>query len=210
MVLSVIVVRPSSRSDFFVSVQKKAMKYLLGRTSSMFVASGLVKLAAGIAICLWPISDFTPLVYLFGAPAILQGVVHVSTAFQYRDEYQDWPVLLVEGLIYLLGGVVVVAYPGVTPVFLMVAIGVVWSLVGIIMVMMSVQLNKESQNEVGLLLSGILSIIAGLYLFSNLDRQVYVLLWIIVIYSFIIGILNIVFGIKAKDWKRPYFDDYME
>jgi uncharacterized membrane protein HdeD (DUF308 family) len=186
------------------------MKYLLRRTSSMFVASGLVKLAAGIAICVWPISDFTPLVYLFGVPAILQGVVHISTAVQFRERYEDWRVLLVEGFIYLVGGVLVVAYPGVTPAFLMAAIAVTWSLVGIIMIMMSVQLNNESQNEVGLLLSGILSIIAGIYLFTNLNREVYVLLWILVIYSFIIGILNIIFGVKARSWQQMHFDDYIE
>jgi uncharacterized membrane protein HdeD (DUF308 family) len=192
------------------SRQKKAMKYLLRRTSMMFVTSGLVKIAAGIAICLWPISDFTPLIYLFGVPAILQGIVHVSTAFQFRAEHEDWLVLLIEGIIYLLGGILVVAYPGVTPAFLMVSMAITWSLVGIITVMMSVQLNRESQNQVGLLMSGVLSIIAGVYLFTNLNREVYLLLWILVIYSFIIGTLNIIFGMKARNWQQMHFDDYME
>jgi hypothetical protein len=39
---------------------------------------------------------------------------------------------------------------------------------------------------------------------------VYLLLWILVIYSFIIGTLNIIFGMKARNWQQMHFDDYME
>jgi len=198
--------------EFYVLMppQRKAMKYLLGKASTMFVVSGLVKIAAGIVICLWPISDFTPLIYLFGLPAIIQGIVHLTSAAQYRSRYEDWRVLLMQGVIYLAAGAIVVGYPGVTPGFLMVAIAVAWLLSGIVNVMMSVQLNKELQKEVGLLLSGILSIMAGIYILTNLNREVYLLLWILVIYGFLIGILNILFGIKARTWHHMYFDDYME
>ncbi|MGZ3851859.1 MAG: HdeD family acid-resistance protein [Flavisolibacter sp.] len=186
------------------------MKYLLRKTSNMFIVSGLVKIAAGILICLWPIADFTPLIYLFGLPALVQGIVHLTNAVQYRSRYEDWPVLLVQGVIYLVAGATVVGYPGVTPGFLMVAIATAWLLSGIVNILMSVQLNREAQKEVGLLSSGLLSIIGAVYLFTNLDREVYVLLWILVIYSFLIGILTIIFGVKSKTWDLMYFDDYRE
>lgn len=186
------------------------MKYFLGKTSMMFVVSGLVKMAAGIAICLWPITDFTPLIYLFAVPAVLQGIVHITTSFQYKEMYDHWRIMLIEGIIYLAAGAFILSYSEVTPMVLMIAIAATWSLVGIIMVRMSIQLNKESQNEFGLLLSGILSIMAGIYLLTNLNRDVYSVLWILVIYSFLIGILTMVFGIKAKAWHHIYFDDSME
>lgn len=176
----------------------------------MFIISGLVKIVAGIAICLWPIADFTPLIYLFAVPGVLQGIVHITTALQYKEMYDQWRVMLFEGIIYLTAGVFILGYPGITPVLLMVAIATAWSLVGIIMVRMSIQLNKESQNEFGLLLSGILSIMAGVYLVINLDRDVYSVLWVLVIYSFLIGILTMIFGIKARSWQHMYFDDIME
>ena len=186
------------------------MKYLLGKTSNMFVVSGLVKIAAGILICLWPVASFTPLIYLFGVPALLQAIVYLSSAVQHRHRYEDWKILFIQGVIYLSAGIAVVGYPGVTPVFLMIAIGATWLLIGIVNVTMSVQLNKESQKEVGLLSSGLLSIVAGVYILSNLDREVYLLLWILVIYSFLVGILNIIFGINARGWRRMYFDEYRE
>jgi len=186
------------------------MKYLLEKASTMFVVSGIVKIAAGIVICLWPIDDFTPLVYLFGVPAIVQGIVHVLKAVQYREIFYNWVTLLMQGLVYLVDGLIVVSYPGVTPAFLMVAIALTWLITGGMMVMMSVQLNKESQKETGLLMSGLLSILAGVYLLINLDRQVYVLLWVLVIYSFLVGILNIIFGVTAGRWGLSYSDDYIE
>jgi uncharacterized membrane protein HdeD (DUF308 family) len=186
------------------------MKYLLGKTASMFIASGLIKIAGGIAICLWPINDFTPLVYLFGIPAIIQGFLHITTAVHYKDMYDEWRVLLLIGSFYLIGGAVLVSYPNVTPKFLMIAISITWLLIGMIMVLQSIRLNKESQNEFGLFLSGVLSMMAGVYLLTNLHREVYSILWIIVIYSFLIGILTILFGIKARAWQHMYFDDIME
>ena len=176
----------------------------------MFVLSGLVKIAAGIAICLWPISDFSPLIYLFGVPAVLQGLVHITAAFQYKEMYDQWRLIVLQGIIYLASGVFIMSFPGVTASLLMIIIAATWTLIGVIMVVMSIQLNRESQNEFGLLLSGILSIMAAVYLVTNLNRDVYSILWILVIYSFFIGILTMIFGIKAKAWQHIYFDDIME
>jgi uncharacterized membrane protein HdeD (DUF308 family) len=71
-------------------------------------------------------------------------------------------------------------------------------------------LNKELENGYGLLLSGILSLMAGVYLVTHLNSNVYSILWVVVSYSFLIGMLTIYFGLKARSWRYMYFDDIME
>src|SRR5678809_850188 len=100
------------------------MKYLVEKSSSMFVISGGVKIAAAIVLCLWPVEDFTPLIYLFGIPAIIQGSSHIISAVYRRTMFGYWWVLFVLGVVYLTAGVVIIGYSDVTPVFLMVAIGI--------------------------------------------------------------------------------------
>ena len=173
----------------------------------MFIVSGVIKIAAAVLICVWPMEDFTPLIYLFGVPAVLQGSSYMFFALNQRVNYVQWGALLILGIVYFLPGVLLIVYPNVTPEFLMIAVAATWSLVGLMLILFSIQLNKESQSEVGLLLSGTLSILAGVYMVTNLDRTVYSLLWIIVIYSILIGILHITFGIKAKGWRRFNFDN---
>ena len=176
----------------------------------MFVVSGLVKIAAGIAVFLWPVDEFTPLIYLFGIPAVVQGFVHIYAATNNRNMGAYWWVLLLVGIVYITAGVITLTYPDVTPMFLMSAVAVVWSFAGIMMILLSIQLAKELENGFGLLLAGILSLMAGIFLLINLDSSVYSALWVVVCYSFPIGILTILFGIKAKSWLYYYFDDIME
>lgn len=186
------------------------MKYLLGKASSMFVVAGLIKITAGIAVCLWPLIDFPTLIYLFGIPSIIQGSLHVITAVQYRSIYNDWWTIFLMGVIYMAAGVVTIGYPDVTPIFLMVIISVTWSIVGLTMMLLAWRLNREMQNEFGLFLSGVLSIMAGVYLTTHLYSDLFSILWVVVIYAFLIGILTMLFGIKARAWAHVYFDDTME
>jgi len=176
----------------------------------MFVASGLIKIAGGIAVCLWPVVDFSTLIYLFGIPSIIQGSLHLITAAHYRNMYDQWWLLFLMGIVYMSAGVITISYRDVTPMILMIIMAITWSMVGIMMILLAWRLSKETQNEFGLYLLGFLSIIAGIYLATHLRSEVFSILWVVVIYAFLIGILKAMVGIKAKAWQHVYFDDIME
>ena len=176
----------------------------------MFLVSGFIKIAGGIAICLWPLMDFSTLIYLFGIPSIIQGSLHMITAAQYRSIYAGWWKIFLMGIVYLASGVVAISYQNMTPVFLMILIAITWLLIGLITMLLAWGLNKERENEVGLLLSGSLSIMAGVYLVTSLSGDIFSILWVILVYAFLIGILTSLFGIRARAWQHIYFDDIME
>ena len=186
------------------------MKYLLGKVSNLFIISGLLKLTGGILVCLWPLTDFTPLIYFFAIPAIIQGLLHINAATHHKNIYDFWWVLLLIGVIYLAAGGIVLTLPDITPEFLMIVVATAWSLVGAILMLLAFQLQREYENGIGLLLPGIVSIMAGIYMVTNLHRNIYSILWVIVTYSFLIGLLTLIFGIRARAWQHIYFDDIME
>jgi uncharacterized membrane protein HdeD (DUF308 family) len=176
----------------------------------MFVVSGLVKMAAGVTIFLWPIDEFTPLTFLFGIPAIIQGVIHINAAVSNRSMYDDWWVLLLVGIVYAVTGLVVLGFPGITPFFLITVIASAWLFAGVVMILLFIRLNREWEKEFELLLAGILSLMAGIFMVTHQHDNVYSVLWVVVSYSFLIGTLTLMFGIKARSWLHIYFDDPME
>jgi len=186
------------------------MKYLLGKSSPMFLISGFVKIAGGIVICLWPLVDFPTFIYLFGIPSIIQGSLHMITAVQYKNMYDNWWTIFLMGVVYMVAGVICIGYPELTSVGLMIIIALTWLIVGVVTMVLAWRLNKEAHHEFGLFLSGTLSIMAGVYLITSLRGDIFSILWVVVIYAFLIGILTAFFGIKAKEWQHVYFDDIME
>jgi len=176
----------------------------------MFLISGFIKIAGGIAICLWPVMDFSTLIYLFGIPSIIQGSLHIITAAQYRNLYDDWWTIFFIGTVYMIAGVVTIGYKDITPMLLMVIMAITWLIVGLVMMMLAWRLNKDMQHEFGLFLSGTLSIMAGVYLFTSMNGDIFSILWVVVIYAFLIGILTALFGVRARAWQHVYFDDIME
>jgi len=80
----------------------------------MFLVRGIIAIVFGVlALVLSPGITLTFLVYLFGAYAVIGGIAAVATALRYTKE-DGWALLLVEGILGILAGVVAFVWPGIT------------------------------------------------------------------------------------------------
>src|SRR3989442_14723222 len=80
----------------------------------MFLVPGIIAFVfCVLALVLSPGITLTFLVYLFGAYAIISGVAAAATALRYTKE-DGWALLLVEGILGILVGVVAFVWPGIT------------------------------------------------------------------------------------------------
>jgi uncharacterized membrane protein HdeD (DUF308 family) len=70
------------------------------------VLTGLLSIAAGIAIIVWPSPGVTVVAIFLGAWLIVTGMLAMTAAFAVRPVYPDWWLLLVVGLIEVGGAVV--------------------------------------------------------------------------------------------------------
>ena len=75
------------------------------------------------------------------------------------------------------------------------------------MAIAAIQLRKQIQNEGWLLLTAIISAIAGIYVLVNPGAGAISLIWLIAAYAILFGILLVIVGARARNWGESYFDE---
>ncbi len=111
------------------------------------VVTGLLSVAAGIAIIAWPSPSLTVLGIFLGSWLIVIGTVSVSGAFAAREVLDDWWLLLLLGLVEVPLGVLALADPGATLAAL-ITVGGVWAVaIGATRIVLAFQL-RDLPNKV--------------------------------------------------------------
>jgi uncharacterized membrane protein HdeD (DUF308 family) len=106
------------------------------------VISGLLSIAAGIAIIVWPAPGLLAVAIFLGAWLIVVGTVTISGAFAARKLIPNWWLLLITGLLEVPLGVLALADPGATLAAL-VTVGGIWGVaVGVSRIVMSFELKR--------------------------------------------------------------------
>ena len=91
-------------------------------------ATGLLSVAAGVVIIVWPKVSITVLGIFLGAWLIVIGTISISGAFAARRVLPDWWLLLLLGLAEVPLGVLALADPGGTLAAL-ITVGGIWAVV---------------------------------------------------------------------------------
>ena len=76
----------------------------------MLIAEGVLDIAAGVIIVLWPGLSLLAFIYLTAFWAIITGAALLATAFRLHREHGEW-LLLLSGALSLLWGIVVLFWP---------------------------------------------------------------------------------------------------
>src|SRR5438045_8018589 len=85
----------------------------MGNSRTMFLFRGIAAILFGILTFGWPQLTLSVLVLLFGVFAVISGITAVAVALRNREE-QGWGLLLFEGILGILAGVVALVWPGIT------------------------------------------------------------------------------------------------
>ena len=103
---------------------------------------------------------------LFGWIFIFAGIAQIVYAFQSRGAGQVvWKLIL--GLLYLLSGIFVLANPLAGVLAFTLVLGITIFVQGIIQVSLAFQMRRNSHNWGWMLVSGIIGIIFGIFVWSN-------------------------------------------
>ena len=89
---------------------------------------GIAAIVFGIIAFVWPGITLASLVLLFGAYALVDGVIHLAATFRRRVSDPRW-LLALEGIVGIAAGVVTFLWPVMTAIVLTYLIGA-WALVG--------------------------------------------------------------------------------
>lgn len=149
---------------------------------------GLIAVLFGLATFLWPHIGLLVLVFLFGAFVLFDGIFAVAAGVGERGISPQWWVLLLEGLVGLIVGIMTFVWPHITALVLLYLIAV-WAIVtGIFKITASLRWWNATRKEWLLLVSGILSLIFGALLALQPAAGVLALLWLIGIYAITLGV----------------------
>ena len=106
------------------------------------VIAGLLSIAAGIAIIVWPAPGLLAVAIFLGAWLIVMGTLAVSGAFAARQLLPDWWLLLILGLLEIPLGVLALADPGATLAALITVAGIWAVAVGVMRIVLAFEVKR--------------------------------------------------------------------
>lgn len=162
---------------------------------------GIAAMVFGILAFVWPGITLTALVLLFGAYAMVDGIFAIIAGVNVAGRAKRWWLLLLEGILSVIAGIITFIVPVITALFLLYLIAF-WSIVtGIFAIGTAIRLRKEITGEWLMALSGIASVIFGVLLLLFPGAGALAVIWWIGAYAFVFGalILGLAFRLRSVD-----------
>ena len=167
-----------------------------------FAVRGVLAIVFGLMALIWPDSTKIALVLLFGAFALVDGILTVATAIQSRTYFKQWWAVLLQGLTGIVIAVLAFVWPDVTALVLLYFIGAWAILSGIFEIMAAIELRDLIVGESVMVLHGLLSIVLGVLLFAFPEAGALSLAWAIGFYAIFAGIMEVVFAFRLRGLGR--------
>jgi len=115
---------------------------------------------------------------------------------------QPWWLLLIEGSVGILAGVLTFLSPGLTAIALLYLIAA-WAIVtGMVEIVSAIRLRADIKNEGLLALSGVLSVVLGVVLVIWPGASALGLVWLIGAYALVFGLLQIGLSFRLWNWQN--------
>jgi uncharacterized membrane protein HdeD (DUF308 family) len=171
----------------------------LGRNWWALALRGVAAILFGILAFAWPGITLFVLVLFFGAYMLVDGIFAIVAAVRAAGEEDRWWLLLIEGILGVLAGLVAFFWPGLTALALLYFIAA-WAIVtGIMEIVAAIRLRQEIEGEWALGLSGLLSVIFGILLVVlPAPAGLLSLVWLVGAYAVATGVLLLILAFRVR------------
>lgn len=178
------------------------MATVLARNWALVAVRGVVALLFGLFAIAQPGITLAALVTLFGAFALVDGMVAVWSALFHRRGETRWFALLIGGIAGIGIGILTFLMPAITALILLYLIAA-WAIIhGMVEIAMAIQLRKVLTGEWLLALAGVLSVVFGLFLVAFPGAgALAVTLWIGA-WAVVLGVVVIALAFRLRRWNE--------
>lgn len=157
---------------------------------------GIAAVLFGLAALIWPGPTLFVLIVLFAAFALVDGVFAVVAGIRTGSGARRW-LLVAEGALGVLAGLIVLAWPGIGA-FAVLYIIAFWAIFGgALRIAAAISLRRE-RDEWAMVLSGVLSIIFGVILAVLPGVGLLSLTWLIGVFALGVGATLIVLAFRLR------------
>src|SRR6266516_589890 len=189
------------RVDKMADTQLTKIRWALG-------LNGLLSVALGIVILVWPGISLFALTIVFGVYALATGIVGLFSSFT-ADANGERGWLILSSLLGIAVGIIVLVWPSISALALLYVIGAYAIGLGILAVGGAFWLPISGGDTALLVLSGLVSILFGIVIFARPGAGALVTLALIAAFALITGITELVVAIGGKrlvesDLKRAF------
>ncbi|MCU1532410.1 MAG: hypothetical protein JWO49_1981 [Arthrobacter sp.] len=172
------------------------LQRLFKGSGTALMVRGIIAILFGILVLAVPGVTLLTLVLLFGVYAILDGATNIAHYFSRDKRRSGWQ--LAGGIISILAGVVALVWPGVTALSLALVIGA-WAMVlGASQVALAFDVKKTVPHWWVWLITGIVTILFGLFVLFAPDLGLLSLLGLLAGYAILAGALLITSGLQLR------------
>jgi uncharacterized membrane protein HdeD (DUF308 family) len=112
------------------------------RVRRVNVVTGLLSIATGILIIVWPGPGLLALAIVLGAWLIVAGTIAITGAFAARRILPNWWMLLILGLLEIALGVLALANPGATLAALITVAGIWAVAIGVMRIVLGFEVKR--------------------------------------------------------------------
>jgi uncharacterized membrane protein HdeD (DUF308 family) len=167
-----------------------------------FLLRGLVAIALGIVLLVWPAATVGVIILLFGIFALIDGVIELVLSIVGAAKRIDgWGWLLVKGIVGILIGTVILVRPDVALGVVVILIAI-WAIaMGFAEIAAALDMPPESgRGFVGVV--GALSLILGVVILVVPRESVYLFVLLVGIYALVAGFFNVIISFFARGWEK--------
>ncbi|HEY0919553.1 HdeD family acid-resistance protein [Devosia sp.] len=182
-------------------IAPRSLRQVLADNWLLFLLRGLAGIGFGVVSLIWPGLSLVMLVILYGAYALVDGVIALVAGIAGRSVAVSRWWLVAVGLFGIAAGVLTFVWPGITALVLLYLIAG-WAIaIGVSQIIGAIQLRKEIDNEWLLVLQGALAVVFGLAMFLMPGAGALALIWVVGISAIVYGMLLVLFALKIRKFR---------
>ena len=173
------------------------MQQMLGNFSTMFLFRGIAAILFGILTLVWPKLSLAVLVLLFGLFAVISGITAVVAALRNTGE-KGWGLLLFEGILGILAGVVALVWPGITALAFLYLLAAWAILTGVLELTAPLAFPMGGGRAALTVLAGLVSVIFGILIAAQPSSGLLAVAWLIAVYAIVVGVTYLVVYFQSR------------
>lgn len=173
------------------------MQQLIGNFRTMFLYRGIAAVLFGVITLVWPKLSLTVLVLIFGVFAVISGITAMAASLRNREE-QGWGLLLFEGILGIMAGVIALVWPGITALAFLYLLAA-WAIItGVMELVAPLSFPMRGGRAALTALAGILSIVFGIIIAAQPAAGLLAVVWLIGVYAIVFGVMYIVVYFESR------------